>query len=90
MAVAACSLLFVAFYYLTATRQMPVQVQEQTYTLSTKLPGISLSVSLLTSVFQQEWLLNGFLLGNLLLALLLFDKLVLKPFFEKKRQALAG
>ncbi len=89
-AMAACTLLVIAFYYLTATQQMPAQVQEQTYTISTKLPGVALNISILTSIFQQEWLVNGFLLVNVLLALLLFDKLMLKPFFEKKRQALAS
>jgi hypothetical protein len=47
-------------------------------------------MGLLTDVFQQQWLLNGFMLLNGLLALVLFDKMVLKPFFEKKRQSIAG
>jgi len=88
--VAAGSLLVIALYYLGATGQVPVGVQEQTYVLSTKVPALVLGINLVVDVLSQEWLLNAFLLVNALLALLLFDKLVLKPFFQKKRQTLAG
>jgi hypothetical protein len=64
--------------------------QENAFGLDTILPGVSLDGNGLINFLQQEWLLNGFLLVNAVLGLLLFDKLVLKPFFEKKRQALAG
>jgi anti-sigma factor RsiW len=88
--VAACALLFILFFSLWFAGQLPASAQENAFALDAALPGISLGVSSLSSFFQQEWLLNGFLLVNAVLGLLLFDKLVLKPFFEKKRQALVG
>jgi anti-sigma factor RsiW len=88
--VAACALLFVVFFSLWFAGQLPASAQENPVALDATLSGVSLGVSGLASFFQQEWLLNGFLLVNAVLGLLLFDKLVLKPFFEKKRQALAG
>jgi|GEM_PF-3114013 len=86
--VAACTLLFITFFSLWF--QLPASERENAFSLDANLPALSLDVSGLTSFFQQEWLMNGFLLLNAVLGLLLFDKLVLKPFFEKKRQALAG
>ncbi len=88
--VAASALLFVAFVSLWFAGQLPASVQEHAFTLDTILHGVSSDGSGFISFLQQEWLLNGFLLVNAVLGLLLFDKLVLKPFFEKKRQALAG
>ena len=88
--VAACALLFIAFFSLWFTGQLPAFVQDDAFSLNDNLPGVSLGINGLANFFQQEWLLNGFLLINAVLGLLLFDKLVLKPFFEKKRQALAG
>jgi predicted anti-sigma-YlaC factor YlaD len=89
-AMAACTLLALALYYLTVTRQIPVEVQNTASSVTNQMPGLSLNMGLLTDVFQQQWLLNGFMLLNGLLALVLFDKMVLKPFFEKKRQSMAG
>ena len=86
--VAASALLFIVFFSVWFAGQVPAQ--ENTPALDATLSGVSLGVSGLASFFQQEWLLNGFLLVNAVLGLLLFDKLMLKPFFEKKRQALAG
>jgi hypothetical protein len=86
--VAACALLLIAFFSLWF--QLPASEQEKALSLDANLPTLSLEVSGLTSFFQQAWLMNSFLLLNAVLGLLLFDKLVLKPFFEKKRQALAG
>jgi anti-sigma factor RsiW len=88
--VAACALLFILFFSLWFAGQLPASAQEDAFALDATLSGVSLGVNGLTNFFQQEWLLNGFLLVNAVLGLLLFDKLVLKPFFEKKRQALAG
>lgn len=89
-AAAACTLLVVALHYLTATQQMPADVHSTTWSITNKLPGSTFNLGVLTGMLQQEWLLNGFLLINGLLALMVFDKMVLKPFFEKRRQSLAG
>ncbi len=88
--VAACTLLFILFLSLWFAGQLPATSLEKALVLDPKLPNLLLDESGLVSFFQQEWLLNGFLLVNAVLGLLLFDKLVLKPFFEKKRQTLAG
>ncbi len=39
---------------------------------------------------QQEWIWNGFFIINGILALMIMDKVLFRPFFEKKRQALIG
>ena len=87
---AACALLFAVCFTLWFAGELPASLWENAFTPDVKLPGVSLDGSGLVSFFQQEWVLNGFLLVNAVLGLLLFDKLVLKPFFEKKRQTLAG
>jgi hypothetical protein len=71
-------------------RQLPASGQENAWAPRYRTARVSLDGIGIIRFFQQEWLLNGFLLLNAVLGLLLFDKLVLKPFFEKKRQALVG
>jgi hypothetical protein len=89
-AAAACTLMVMALHFLTATQQIPAEVQNTTLNITNNLPGSTFNYSALTGLLQQEWLLNGFLLINGLLALLVFDKLVLKPFFEKRQQSMAN
>lgn len=87
---AACALLFAMCFALWFAGELPASLWENAFALDPKMPNFLLDGSGLIGFFQQEWLLNGFLLVNAVLGLLLFDKLVLKPFFEKRRQTLAG
>jgi anti-sigma factor RsiW len=88
--VAACALLFIVFLSVWFAGPLPVPAQENALALDAALADVLAGLSGLTGFFQQEWLLNGFILVNAVLGLLLLDRLVLKPFFERKRQALVG
>jgi hypothetical protein len=65
--VAACTLLFILFFSLWFAGQLPASGQENAWALDTALPGVSLDGIGIIRFFQQEWLLNGFLLLNAVL-----------------------